>query len=200
MSEAKAKRVFYQIGSAVAYCHALNIAHRDIKPENIFYSEIVGADGLVNIKASLLDFGLSKSVTDSQPLATLAGTVNYTAPEVMFGSVYDLSCDLYSIGASISFCLMGNNIHKNPKNEMDRTTRRLQRDHIWAGLSEEVKDLLGGLINPDIEPRTPQIFRTNSLLDGVASTRMTVEQMLQHPWFHEIAAEIQIAPANVFNF
>jgi Serine/threonine protein kinase len=39
MAEKEASRLFRQILSAVAYCHANNVVHRDIKAENLLFDE-----------------------------------------------------------------------------------------------------------------------------------------------------------------
>jgi len=39
ISEPEARHIFIQMGSAIAYCHALGIVHRDLKCENIMLSK-----------------------------------------------------------------------------------------------------------------------------------------------------------------
>jgi alpha-tubulin suppressor-like RCC1 family protein len=48
----------------------------------------------------LADFGVARSMTDS-PLRTLCGTPDYIAPEVLNGSSYALSADIWSLGISL---------------------------------------------------------------------------------------------------
>ena len=69
------------------------VMHRDLKPDNVLITEFSSA--------KLADFGVSRSKAqpgeaDSQ--MTLVGTPLYAAPELMNGSPYDESADVYSFG------------------------------------------------------------------------------------------------------
>ena len=75
---------------ALSYLHSRQTLHRDIKPSNV----------LVTYKGDnvrLIDFGLSDSDRFSI-LKTPAGTVDYTAPEVLNGGSADVRSDIYSLG------------------------------------------------------------------------------------------------------
>lgn len=65
-----------QIGLALNYAHASNIAHLDIKPDNILFRENLKEDG--NYEAVLVDWGISAHV---RKLGIEAGTVPYMPPE-----------------------------------------------------------------------------------------------------------------------
>ena len=71
----------------------LCVMHRDLKPDNVLITEFSSA--------KLADFGVSR--TKAQPgevdaQMTLVGTPLYAAPELMNGSPYDESADVYSFG------------------------------------------------------------------------------------------------------
>lgn len=72
MKEREAKKIFFQLVSAVQYCHRKNFVHRDLKPENLLL------DGNNNLK--LIDFGFTKKVEQSSLLDTYCGSVSYVAP------------------------------------------------------------------------------------------------------------------------
>ncbi len=75
---------------ALEICEKEHIIHRDIKPENIFISK----QG--NFK--LGDFGIARTMEQSNMQMTIAGTKNYMAPEVFKGDRYDQTADIYSLG------------------------------------------------------------------------------------------------------
>jgi serine/threonine protein kinase len=91
LEEAEARRIFRQVVTAVAYCHARNVIHRDIKHKNILLDR--------NCNAKLIDFGLSNfSAVDEGGLrSTFCGTPAYAAPEmvrlIVFVVVYNIDVD-----------------------------------------------------------------------------------------------------------
>jgi cyclic di-GMP phosphodiesterase len=92
----------YQIASALAEAHGKNLVHRDIKPSNI----LVTPEG----QAKLTDFGLARHFQQrhlTQP-GTALGTVDYMAPEQAHdASSVDIRADVYSLGATMYWCLTG---------------------------------------------------------------------------------------------
>lgn len=80
MSEALARKKFWQIVEAVDYCHAHNVVHRDLKAENLLL------DANMNIK--IADFGFSNYYKVGGYLATWCGSPPYAAPEVFEGKRY----------------------------------------------------------------------------------------------------------------
>ena len=91
-----------------AACNA-GILHRDIKPANCF----VGPDGTVKVG----DFGLSIStIARGESLVTASGTVigtpSYASPEQLRGQELDVRSDIYSVGASLYYLLLGRPPHQ----------------------------------------------------------------------------------------
>ena len=79
---------------ALTYIHSKQIIHRDLKPSNIMVT--YKGD---NVK--IIDFGLSDTDAHSI-LKSPAGTVEYTAPEVLNGGQADVRSDIYSLGVIMS--------------------------------------------------------------------------------------------------
>ena len=100
--------VLSQVCEALAEAHGVGLVHRDIKPANILLSEIGGISDF----AKVVDFGLVKDVTGSDPRLTrddvFAGTPQYLAPETIeSGMSSDPRSDLYALGAVAYFLLTG---------------------------------------------------------------------------------------------
>lgn len=100
------QRVVYQIASTLRQLHFRGIVHRDLAPGNV----LVNSDGEIKI----IDFNVSKmfpvGCSTRKPgktektkfkMMTMTGTPNYRAPEMVSGSIYSESVDLWSLG-----CLM----------------------------------------------------------------------------------------------
>lgn len=68
------------MADAIAYLHRENVSHRDLKPENILVQENPST-GAVEIKIS--DFGLSRTTQSNKAMETMAGTLDYCAPEII---------------------------------------------------------------------------------------------------------------------
>ncbi|KAI4880394.1 hypothetical protein NFI96_018696 [Prochilodus magdalenae] len=98
LSEPEARRKFWQILSAVEYCHNRNVVHRDLKAENLLL------DGHMNIK--IADFGFANFFQTGEPLATWCGSPPYAAPEVFEGQQYEgPQLDIWVIISCLNNCI-----------------------------------------------------------------------------------------------
>lgn len=88
-------RYTYQIMCAVDYCHQCAVYHRDIKPDNI---HVTGDGNII-----LADFGLARafSCADGMQLSRNVNTRWYSAPEVVYETVYNETADNWSIASTI---------------------------------------------------------------------------------------------------
>jgi len=102
LSWAKALRVLVQTANGLAAAHAAGVVHRDVKPSNIILLE----DG----RAKVTDFGLAKSLhadVHATQAGALMGTPTYMSPEQCRGGDVDARTDVYALGLTAWYLLMG---------------------------------------------------------------------------------------------
>ncbi|TMW98977.1 hypothetical protein EJD97_003259 [Solanum chilense] len=159
-SNSTARFYFHQLVSALHYCHQNGVTHRDIKPQNILL------DQNNNIKIS--DFGLSAlpEQLKNSLLHTACGTPGYTAPEVAYGKGYNgEKADSWSCGVILFAFLSGYFPFDsgNLSNMYRAIHRRDFRFPNWV--SKSARSVI------------------NKLLDPNPSTRLSIEQLMNLPWF-----------------
>lgn len=159
--EDKAAQVMEELLRAVNYCHRLGIIHRDLKPENILYT----SKGTLK----LIDFGISVK-SEAAANEKLAGTAQYIAPEVYVDEIYSTACDIWSLGVIMYVLLSGHlPIGGENINEIEERVMRYPGPSFklkkWEQISEEAKDLLKKMLDPDYK------------------ARITAAEALKHPWF-----------------
>jgi serine/threonine protein kinase len=96
------------ITDAVGYLHSNKITHLDIKPDNIMLTN--DEDG--SLRPVLIDFGLSKHYDKSgrptSSIKTLGCSDGYSPIEQYAGiTTFSPTADIYSLGATMVFCLLG---------------------------------------------------------------------------------------------
>eukprot|EP01124_Arcella_intermedia_P011824 TRINITY_DN181_c0_g1_i3.p1 TRINITY_DN181_c0_g1~~TRINITY_DN181_c0_g1_i3.p1 ORF type:complete len:434 (-),score=98.70 TRINITY_DN181_c0_g1_i3:723-2024(-) len=144
-SEHDAALVVRQIIDAVAYMHSNNIAHRDLKPENLLCS------GSHNEVIKVADFGLSKEIESST--ATMCGTPDYVAPEVLRGGGYNNAVDIWSIGV-ITYVLLCGSPPFYGSDDRDVFRKIIAADYKfyspeWDSISNEAKDFIRAILVTD---------------------------------------------------
>ncbi|KAG8001030.1 Testis-specific serine/threonine-protein kinase 1 [Nibea albiflora] len=156
-------RFFSQLCMAVEYLHNNDLAHRDIKCENLLL------DKYNNLK--LCDFGFSKMLTyrDGQMVLseTYCGTSSYAAPEVLRSLPYNPKIsDVWSMGVVLYMMLYASMLYDstNIKKMIDIQMQHNISFPNTPSVSSEAKDLIRGILNPDIEQR------------------ITISDILNNPW------------------
>lgn len=99
-----------QVGQSLEAAHDKGICHLDLKPENIMVQQLGGGE----IAVKLIDFGIARvtgpEATTQSGQTRPAGTINYMAPEQLFGRASALS-DIYAFGVIAHEMLTGSRPH-----------------------------------------------------------------------------------------
>ena len=132
-------KLLQDVAYALAYAHGRGVVHRDIKPDNIMIERATG-------RALVMDFGIARAITAPTPGAGLTrvgevvGTPEYMSPEQATGESVDGRSDLYSLGLTAYFALIG-----KPAMSGDTTARILARQ-----ISEAVPPMI--TVRADLPP------------------------------------------------
>eukprot|EP00730_Choanoeca_flexa_P000254 TRINITY_DN10117_c0_g1_i1.p1 TRINITY_DN10117_c0_g1~~TRINITY_DN10117_c0_g1_i1.p1 ORF type:complete len:630 (+),score=160.06 TRINITY_DN10117_c0_g1_i1:116-2005(+) len=174
--EEEARQFFRQIIKAVHHCHESGYVHRDLKPENLLL------DNQHNLK--LIDFGLVAHPTSISKdlLRTCCGSAAYAAPELIRGERYSgPPADMWSLGILLYALLCG----FLPFD--DENTQKLYRQ-VQKGEYEIPRWMSKG----------SQDFIAQ-LLKHKPSERLTMEQVLRHPWVLQGLEEDRLDPSSTLD-
>eukprot|EP00927_Polykrikos_kofoidii_P059836 TRINITY_DN5495_c0_g4_i2.p1 TRINITY_DN5495_c0_g4~~TRINITY_DN5495_c0_g4_i2.p1 ORF type:complete len:465 (+),score=97.29 TRINITY_DN5495_c0_g4_i2:153-1547(+) len=181
-SEAQAVTLMRQVFSAVEYMHDLNVVHRDMKLANCL---LLTREAVEQNVLKIIDFGLSIQMSGDQALRASQGTPYFMAPQVLKGTAYDSSADMWSCGVILYVLLCGyppfggssanaviaKVIHGNFSfNDAD-----------WGSVSEDARSLIRGMLK--MQPRD----------------RLTAKQALEHRWFQVAANRTEDLPSYVIS-
>jgi len=177
MSEVEAAKLVSELAGAIAILHAQGMAHADIKPENLLLTK----DG----HAKLVDFGLSCRWADGARVdpnrrfvdgkEVTVGSLPYWAPEV-FEHGPGLPNDMWGLGVLVFILLTAGHPFDDNGQADEATTKRhiINAEVNWAewpaDASKEARHLVERLLTKEPE------------------RRLTIEQLLQHPWIQAAGA------------
>uniref|UniRef100_A0A8D0HRY3 non-specific serine/threonine protein kinase n=1 Tax=Sphenodon punctatus TaxID=8508 RepID=A0A8D0HRY3_SPHPU len=157
LSESEARKKFWQILSAVEYCHNHHIVHRDLKTENLLL------DSNMNIK--LADFGFGNFYKSGEPLSTWCGSPPYAAPEVFEGKEYEgPHLDIWSLGVVLYVLVCGSLPFDGPNLPTLRQRVLEGRFRIPYFMSQDCETLIRRMLVVD------------------STKRITIAQIKQHKW------------------
>jgi len=165
-SERDAANIIKQVLEAIEFMHKNGVAHRDLKPENILLT------GPNNDIVKVSDFGLSKDFSKDM-LRSAVGTPDYVAPEVLGGTVYDNSVDIWSIGV-ITYVLLCGFPPFFGSTDQEIFAKILKVDYDfpspdWDNISEDAKMFIEAVLASNFRERP------------------SAEQCLEAPWIVDMA-------------
>lgn len=163
MDVQKACDIITQIADALSEAHRQGLVHRDIKPSNI----LVTPEG----KAKLLDFGLAQQNNNRMTEAgTILGTIGYMAPEqAKDASTVDARADIYSLGATLYWCLTGQDPFPNRGHITQELIQRLTQPppstrSIRPEVPADLDHVVARMMSVDPEERYPTTLAVSRAL------------------------------------
>jgi len=180
LNEVKCRRYIQQVCRGLAYVHKNDIVHLDIKPFTLVFSN---ADEDSDLK--ITDFVFAKRLTNecqphlltkSAKLASLFGTVEFLAPEMIECTYATFASDSWSVGVLSYMLVTGGKSPFYAGNRFKSVARILSCQYDLHGaelkcISREAKSFI------------------QDLLQIGQQQRMSMNQCLQHKWL-----EMQIEP------
>ncbi|KAI8474640.1 MAG: ser/thr kinase [Monoraphidium minutum] len=175
LSEDFARWCFQQMVLGLDYCHKKGVANRDLKLENTLLDW--PHPNLPKPIIKICDFGYSKH--DSRSARTQVGTYCYMSPEVLRNAHrarYDAKlADIWSCGVALYVMLVGRYPFGLPHNG------RLPAEELQAMLSR--MEGRGYDLPPALGVSKGCAALLARLLDPDPGARITMEGLLQDPWF-----------------
>ncbi|NLY35743.1 MAG: Stk1 family PASTA domain-containing Ser/Thr kinase [Tissierellia bacterium] len=100
-TEQRALQLAMKLSSALHQAHLNGVIHRDIKPDNI----LIDQDG----EPKITDFGIARVSNDTTIVHTdeILGSLRYSSPEQLRGSIIDERADIFSLGVVLFEMLTG---------------------------------------------------------------------------------------------
>lgn len=168
----EALAIFKQIVYGLNYAHSLSIVHRDLKPENILIHSL--NPPLIKIA----DWGMAAFAPPPLHLETSCGSPHYASPEIINGFKYAGSAtDIWSCGV-ILFALLTGRLPFDDKDVRTLLAKvRGGKYEIPAYVDPLAKDLLTRMLVVDVR------------------RRITIPQIMAHPWFNRSTPGILYVPA-----
>lgn len=149
LAPAEVRRAVAQASRGAHALHEVGLVHRSINPANI----LLHPDG-----ARLSDLGLVQTLNPSQTMTGLGpvGAVEFMEPTLLSGGVASPASDIWSLGASLHWALVGEGIYgPMPANDPLLAVRKVltARPVISTELAMPDADLITRCLDPAVEGR-----------------------------------------------
>ncbi|CAG2164713.1 unnamed protein product [Oppiella nova] len=155
-SEPIVRHFLQQIATALKTLRSHSIAHMDLKPQNILISSKICGNCWRNVVLKIADFGFAQYLRSEDSATSLRGSPLYMAPEILLGTKYDASVDLWSVGIILYECLFGSAPFCSESFE-ELTQKIKSREPIKIpndiDISDNCRDILNRLLQRDPKNR-----------------------------------------------
>jgi serine/threonine protein kinase len=180
-----------QAAKALDFVHQEGFLHRDLKPSNLMLSMVSGTNS-ANIK--IIDFGLVKALGETSGLTRkgqFRGTLLYSSPEQLREGGLDERTDVFSLGMTLWFLLVGKLPMEDSSSELTR--KRLsgisQAAQLPSNAHPATRALLTEMLQPDIKRRARNM---RIVLAGIDEA---ITQIRRHPSFTVTRREVPLPSA-----
>lgn len=158
-------RLGLQAARSLGEAHEAGIVHRDVKPANLFVT--TSSDGREILK--VLDFGIARLLEEENATRTQSvhGTPAYMAPECWSGSSADARSDIYALGGTLWFMLVGRAPFEGSSDlvRAHLVERPARPSTLVSGIPESLDDLVLRCLEKD--PRA-RFSDTSELVDALS--------------------------------
>jgi serine/threonine protein kinase len=150
----------------LVYLHACGVWHRDLKPQNILVREYEQPSVVIS------DFGLAVHTHQPTLCDGFIGTLEFAAPELVFGGNYSEKVDCWALGVTMYTCLTNRNPFE-PLNQFQELATNIAYsdfsvEEVPEGISNQAAELMARLLaNQDHQ-------------------RPSALEALNHPWFDDL--------------
>lgn len=174
-SEAEVRALLEGILAGLAHAHAHDVLHRDLKPDNVIVEDVTG-------RPRIVDFGISRSLDPNAQAGlttqgVVVGTIGFIPPEGLRGKTLDARADIYALGVTACFLLLGRLPFEAIESEVLSSTldgidlEPLRR----VGVSDDLISTLSRWLAIDPARRPSTVTEMLAELTASPSTRVTLE-------------------------
>ena len=175
LDEVWARRLCWQLMSAVAHLHERGICHRDVKLQNV----LLDTYDVDKAQIKLIDFGYGSRFIGALPMRSKVGTPYTMAPEVLRES-YDQRCDVWSVGVVLYIMLSG----RRPFEPLDCVGHLTE-----AGKATMTTNVLSGRYRFDFPSFRDVSDEAKQFVDLLFTqpymSRLEATEALNEPWLRE---------------
>eukprot|EP01024_Parvocaulis_polyphysoides_P028437 TRINITY_DN2572_c0_g1_i1.p1 TRINITY_DN2572_c0_g1~~TRINITY_DN2572_c0_g1_i1.p1 ORF type:complete len:481 (+),score=74.29 TRINITY_DN2572_c0_g1_i1:102-1544(+) len=184
LNESTARWFFQQQVLGLDYIHRMGVVNRDIKLENCLVCQ---PENMSKPILKLCDFGFSKMNGVHSSPKSRVGTLQYMAPEVVEAAcikqnnIYDgKAADVWSCGTMLYAMLFKKFPFFDSKIGKDKPNQNLNKQQIQEVVFKRIREA-SITIPESVSPECVDLL--TRMLDRNPNTRITVPEIMKHPWF-----------------